>query len=1310
MAKRGIKGCLLLLVLFSNYLWSGINSLYLKNVSQKAWWDKEYEYRVSVLITEEAGIKRDKSPVSIIYEFPEGTTTSSIRVVTPYGREIPSQIKVIDKNKKEVIFLLDIDEKENVPLFIYYSKKEMKSPNYSSSLFPIEEAPYYYSLENKNIQVKINKIPSREGSRIKGIYTTGERTNQICCLFDRIYDLGHTGTIKRQGEAKIVEDGPIRKSILFDDGNSKVLYSIYANSNIIYYTYTGNSNFERMTGWLPGGNTINDYFYYESDKGVKKYKIGYTDSGDLKEINFTPYIKEGWIALYDIERGVVVGEIFEINDCKKVSLYQHMTGYRTTIRNNSKQTNGGIFCSKGDFNKLRQAYYEWKSPILVSIGSEEEYHNKNNTIPVFGKDFILMHLMSLGWQKWENERTAKTYIDLIREYGGNYVMFWTSDPFYHSEIFPPSPWMIEQDRNLLNDTIEEAHKQNMGVIAGMIAEQSPWYHIGLSRAGDNRFNKYKYWQTPDGKGEVNWGNCYAGIDPVLGRHIYIGKAEELAKHNIEGIWLLDEFGYNPKYLPDKAKEEYKKTYNMEPPEKFDYSKMKDPAQYNMFLYRTNVITELVKDMSNVARKEKPDIFLTHTTSPNNLSFRYGYHDLEAQSDFLTSTNTDLYSNDISYVSYYTKHIRGAMGNTKPVITFSGYCGWLDPKEIELNQYLHLFSGSNSLVYFCLTSHYTNGEGAIGVKRAYNFIDYTGLGNYLVKMNPMKFVGIYRDRNNFFEEIKRGNCEESQLPVTDNRIKCLTTSLKGIPTDIIFSKYFTSLLISPYKVIIVPNDQDLTEKDAEIIKGFVKEGGIVITEGDTIKNKTIEQLCKIKRQGERKFSSYNLVGNDYLTDISFTLPTEGTPIKNEGADVLFSLSDGTPAIVCSSFGKGKVIYSSLVLSTKSSIESNIPVVIKRIIKKNIGYLPIDTDTSIWSNILTDGKNYIISIYNEFSDNKEIEISLNGFSGEYDTLLDFSTGEVIPIGQKTKLVLGPKEVRFYLFANKADILFPVVRLQKEVPIYQSLTPTFVQYKKVEEKKGGGEVKKKEEKEKDVIYVGVFKSAEKTTLWHYGDKAIYEKVSTLPKVKAEYIDDLELSTISYYDVIVVPSGTTKESNLPSGWEKNIREYVEKGGGVLLVHHAVGYSMHSDASLLFPEIGKGVDFTPIQTMQVVEEHPIITGSSFQKKFPDMVQNPAFANIYTRTAMKKGDIFKSGFPDYIVLQKGEKGKVVVCSVAEGEKGGTPSIIVGQVGAGKLVLSGMYIGYECKEVNNKWEGEEKLTEGEEKILINSIYWLGEKEG
>jgi hypothetical protein len=256
----------------------------------------------------------------------------------------------------------------------------------------------------------------------------------------------------------------------------------------------------------------------------------------------------------------------------------------------------------------------------------------------------------------------------------------------------------------------------------------------------------------------------------------------------------------------------------------------------------------------------------------------------------------------------------------------------------------------------------------------------------------------------------------------------------------------------------------------------------------------------------------------------------------------------------------------------------------------------------------------------------------------------------------------------------------------------------------------------KEEDVIYTAVFKGLTNRKIGcHYGGQAIYETLGELEGIKVEWIESLEFSNLSFYDVVVVPNiGTTPNtlfSNLKEGWEKEIRKYVENGGGVLLVHHAIGFSRTSKDDFLFPEVGKGINWVPLRTVKITKTHPVTTGESIRKRFPDKAENPIYAQLLRETELSVGDEFVMGFADYIKIAPGREGTVLARSVFDTSGvGDDPVLVVGKAGKGKVVLSGTAVGAAMGPMKEgeKYNFIEKVTSGERKILINSVYWLGEK--
>ena len=107
------------------------NPLFLTSLPGKLWWSDQAEERLPILVTEPVGLLRLSQPVSLMHRFPAGTLPESIRVVTPYGCELPSQVRVVngDESLFEVMFVLNrFDAAAQVPLFVYYGRKAISVP------------------------------------------------------------------------------------------------------------------------------------------------------------------------------------------------------------------------------------------------------------------------------------------------------------------------------------------------------------------------------------------------------------------------------------------------------------------------------------------------------------------------------------------------------------------------------------------------------------------------------------------------------------------------------------------------------------------------------------------------------------------------------------------------------------------------------------------------------------------------------------------------------------------------------------------------------------------------------------------------------------------------------------------------------------------------------------------------------------------------------------------------------------------------------------------------------------------------------
>lgn len=192
--------------------------------------------------------------------------------------------------------------------------------------------------------------------------------------------------------------------------------------------------------------------------------------------------------------------------------------------------------------------------------------------------------------------------------------------------------------------------------------------------------------------------------------------------------------------------------------------------------------------------------------------------------------------------------------------------------------------------------------------------------------------------------------------------------------------------------------------------------------------------------------------------------------------------------------------------------------------------------------------------------------------------------------------------------------------------------------------------------------------------GAKGIYEGLKGEKNLQVEMVKStgLTLDDLLRYDVLIIGSLKGMEQR----GVKAIISYVNIGGGVLLHHDACGYRGWKEP--LFPEICRGIRATRMSTLVPLADarHPLL------RDLPSE--------------------YIHAYYDHIVLGKGPKGTVIV-----EDKEGTPAVVIGETGHGRVVANGAITGY-WSELDTQREGEGAPKDGELKILLNAVSWLGEK--
>ena len=170
---------------------------------------------------------------------------------------------------------------------------------------------------------------------------------------------------------------------------------------------------------------------------------------------------------------------------------------------------------------------------------------------------------------------------------------------------------------------------------------------------------------------------------------------------------------------------------------------------------------------------------------------------------------------------------------------------------------------------------------------------------------------------------------------------------------------------------------------------------------------------------------------------------------------------------------------------------------------------------------------------------------------------------------------------------------------------------------------------------------------------------------------LEGMSVPYLTQFQVVVL-----QNFNLPipadSDISKNLRAYVEQGGGVLFGHDTAWY-MES----VFPEIA--VRDVPKNKVEA-ERHVVETNLTVPEAHPALV------------GVAKGQEFGTEFRDHMIFKPGPQGTVVIRNTF-----GDPVYVLGEVGKGRVVYSGSYYGY-AKD----------LTGTEKTVFDALVRWLARR--
>ena len=180
----------------------------------------------------------------------------------------------------------------------------------------------------------------------------------------------------------------------------------------------------------------------------------------------------------------------------------------------------------------------------------------------------------------------------------------------------------------------------------------------------------------------------------------------------------------------------------------------------------------------------------------------------------------------------------------------------------------------------------------------------------------------------------------------------------------------------------------------------------------------------------------------------------------------------------------------------------------------------------------------------------------------------------------------------------------------------------------------------------------------------------------LRAFSLPRLDTEALTRPDVIVIPQLFT--TSFFDDAKDRLRKFVAHGGGIMLLHDAVGYRRHKP---LFPEVGKGKIHPKLSTAIISKAHRITAGFRLNESFVHAFQF-----------------------DHVAVEPGKAGEVVLTDAEN-----NAVLVAGRFGKGKVILNGMLTGSAGSKIAAGGDGPKPPEGPELRLLLNAVNWLAASE-
>ncbi len=508
---------------------------------------------------------------------------------------------------------------------------------------------------------------------------------------------------------------------------------------------------------------------------------------------------------------------------------------------------------------------------------------------------------------------------------------------YPSKIAPAHPSL--NGRDLLNEMVEEAHRNGIKILV----------YVGV--ACDNTIcEKHPDWASLYANGEAA---CYSdGKSPCFGSSPYRQYLLDLIKeivtnYDIDGIWLDEvhwQYVLKGEMLCycDHCKEKFKLRYGSDIPTKPDWS---NPIWKNFIKWHYDTVNEFLADVNKVVKSTRPECIVT-----NNLYFEFflahghDFNNLPKLVDVPHAEALWKFGGTLWHPGRVTKLLR-AISEGKPIWTnvpawdFSLYTS-ASEIDLEAQTWQIIANGGSPKYWLSFHMYFMDPRVVETIGKVYSKVKR--VEEYLVDTEPAKYAALLCSQNS--RDWYGKNDPEKHIDCFLGFYEALRE--EHIPFGILLDHHIDPEVLSGYKVLILPNAAALSDSQIDAIKDFVKKGGGLVAtyetslydeNGDRREDFGLSKVLSLHYKGQSQFDWHYMkilkkhpitIGIDQRTRM-LSYGHQPRVEAEKGSDVILNMIDpmvkdycasfifpnpppgeetDEPALITSSYGKGRVVYS------------------------------------------------------------------------------------------------------------------------------------------------------------------------------------------------------------------------------------------------------------------------------------------------------------------------------------------------------------------------------------------------------------------